>query len=161
MLTKVLIPSLLFAAMLAGCTMTGPSDSNAAADFKLQDLSGKPVSLSDYRGKAVLIDFWATWCPPCRAAIPGLEKLHKSYASKGLVILGVSLDQGGWDSVTAFVQEQGITYAVLKGTDDVISDYQVRTIPMIVILNKEGKIVKRYIGYGADEELERDIKSLL
>jgi thiol-disulfide isomerase/thioredoxin len=147
-------------ALLFGCT-TKNEGSAAASDFTLQDLNGKTVKLSDFKGKPVLIDFWATWCPPCRASIPGIEKLHKTYSGRGLVVLGVSLDQGGWDSVKSFATEIGITYTVLKGTDDVASQYQVRTIPMLVIMNKEGKIVKRYLGVGEDDELEKDIKSVL
>ncbi len=145
--------------LLSGCVKS--ENSADAADFKLQDLSGKTVRLSDFKGKPVLIDFWATWCPPCRAAIPGIEKLHKAYAGRGLVVLGVSLDQGGWDAVKSFVTEVGISYSVLKGTDDVLSTYQVRTIPMVVLLNKDGKIVKRYLGYGGEDELEKDIRAVL
>jgi glutathione peroxidase-family protein len=92
---------------------------------------------------------------------PGLEKLHKAYKDKGLVVLAVSVDQGGWDAVKSFISELGITYTVLKGTDDVASEYQVRSIPMLLVLNKEGKITKRYLGYGGDEELEKDIKAIL
>jgi thiol-disulfide isomerase/thioredoxin len=160
MFRKVLVLSIMVVALFFGCT-TKNERSAAASDFTLQDLNGKTVKLSDFKGKPVLIDFWATWCPPCRASIPGIEKLHKTYSGRGLVVLGVSLDQGGWDSVKSFAAEAGITYTVLKGTDDVASQYQVRTIPMLVIMNKEGKIVKRYLGVGEDDELEKDIKSVL
>ena len=135
--------------------------SDAAWDFKLQDLDGKNVRLSDFKGKPVLIDFWASWCPPCREAIPGIQNLHKTYNDKGLVVLGISMDEGGWDSVKAFASEYGMTYRILKGTDQVLSEYQVRTIPMVVLVNKEGLIVKRHLGFGGEEELEKDIKALL
>jgi thiol-disulfide isomerase/thioredoxin len=160
MFRKVLVLSVMVVALLFGCT-TKNERSAAASDFTLQDLNGKTVKLSDFKGKPVLIDFWATWCPPCRASIPGIEKLHKTYSGRGLVVLGVSLDQGGWDSVKSFATEAGITYTVLKGTDDIASQYQVRTIPMLVIMDKEGKIVKRYLGVGEDDELEKDVKSVL
>jgi thiol-disulfide isomerase/thioredoxin len=153
---------LLTAAVLFGCTDKGArTGGDAASDFTLQDMSGKNVRLSDYKGRVVLLDFWATWCPPCRASIPGLEKLHKAYKDKGLVVLAVSLDMGGWDSVKSFIRDNGITYQVLKGTDDVSDQYQVRTIPMILVLNKEGRITKRYLGFGSEEDLEKDIKSVL
>jgi thiol-disulfide isomerase/thioredoxin len=153
---------LLTAAVLFGCTDKGArTGGDAASDFTLQDMSGKSVKLSDYKGRVVLIDFWATWCPPCRAAMPGLEKLHKAYKDKGLVVLAISLDMGGWDSVKSFIRDNGITYQVLKGTDDVSDQYQVRTIPMILVLNKEGRITKRYLGFGSEEDLEKDIKSAL
>jgi thiol-disulfide isomerase/thioredoxin len=162
MFKRLFAISLLTAALLFGCTEKGArTGGDTASDFTLQDLSGKNVKLSDYKGSVVLLDFWATWCPPCRASIPGLEKLHKSYKDKGLVVLAVSLDMGGWDSVKSFIRDNGITYLVLKGTDDVADQYQVRTIPMILILNKEGRITKRYLGFGSEEDLEKDIKSVL
>lgn len=160
MFRKVFVLSVFVIALLSGCTRSDQSDA-VGADFKLQDLNGKKVKLSDFRGKPVLIDFWATWCPPCRAAIPGIEKLHKTYRDKGLVVLGISMDQGGWDIVKSFVSEYGVTYTILKGTDDVLSDYKVRTIPMMVLVNKEGKIVKRYLGFGAEDEVQNDIQSVL
>ena len=161
MLKKVLAMQIIVIALLSGCTPKSDRPGAVASDFTLQDLNGKSVKLSDFKGKPVLIDFWATWCPPCRASIPGLEKLHKAYGGKGLVVLAISLDQGGWDSVKSFAAESGITYTVLKGTEDVASQYQVRTIPMLVIMDKEGKIVKRYIGFDSEEELEKDIRSVL
>ena len=160
MFRKVLVLSILVMSLLFGCNARNET-SASASDFKLQDLNGKIVKLSDFKGKAVLIDFWATWCPPCREAIPGIEKLHKNYGGKGLVVLSISLDEGDWDSVKSFATEHGITYLVLKGTEDVASQFQVRTIPMLVIINKEGKIVKRYLGMGDDNELEKDIKTVL
>jgi thiol-disulfide isomerase/thioredoxin len=124
-------------------------------------MSGKTVRLSDYKGKVVLLEFWATWCPPCRASVPGLEKLHKAYKDKGLVLLAVSMDEGGWDEVQSYVKESGITYTVLKGTEDVAMKYRVINIPMMLVLNKEGKIAKRYLGMANDEDLENDIKAIL
>ena len=162
MFKRFSVLTVLIMAVLIGCTDRNVrSTGTAAPDFTLQDLNGKNVRLSDYKGKVVLLDFWATWCPPCRASIPGLEKIHKAYKDKGLVILAVSFDQGGWDSVKSFITDYGITYIVLKGTDDVSEKYQVRTIPMLLVLDKEGQIKKRYLGFGSDEDLEDDIKSIL
>jgi peroxiredoxin len=132
-----------------------------ATDFALQDLNGNTVRLADYRGKVVLLDFWATWCPPCRASIPGIEKIYKTYKDKGLVVLAVSLDDGGWEAVKSFIAENGITYTVLKGTEEVSANYNVRTIPMMLILDKDGRISKRYLGFGNEEDMEKDIRPLL
>ncbi len=148
-------------ALLFGCTSGGDRLAASAADFKLEDLNGKTVSLSDFRGKPVLIDFWATWCFPCREAIPEIEKLYKNYSGKGLVVLGVSIDSSEWESVRAFAKEAGITYPVLKGDEDVTTRFQVRAIPMVVILDKQGKVVKRYFGIGSDGELEKGVKAIL
>ena len=151
----------LLLVLAAGCVEKGPQAEVMAPDFSLKSLQGKTVKLSDHKGKVVMLEFWATWCPPCRAAIPGVEKLHKTYKDKGLVVLSISMDQGGWDSVRTFVKDYGMTYPVLIGTDDAATKYQVRTIPMTVIINKDGKIVKRYIGIGSPEDIEKDILSIL
>jgi peroxiredoxin len=161
MFKTVLLSSVIALALLFGCTTKSEQSNTPAADFTLQDINGKKVTLSDYRGKVVLLEFWATWCPPCRASIPGLEKIHKAYKNKGLVVLAVSLDEGAWDSVKSFMTDYGITYTVLKGTDEVASQYHVRTIPMLLILDKEGRISKRYLGFGMDEDLETDIKAVI
>lgn len=152
----------LVAAFVAGCTdKSMPPDASTPFDFSLQDMTGKTVKLSDYTGKVVLLEFWATWCPPCRESVPGLEKLHKAYKDKGLVVLAVSVDNGGWDEVKSFIAQQGITYRVLKGTDEVSAEYRVRSIPMTLLVNRTGKIAKRYLGGGYDEDLEKDVKALL
>lgn len=154
--------AVLMTAILFACTdKTAQSSGAVASDFTLQDLSGRNVKLSDYKGKVVLLDFWATWCPPCRASIPAIEKIHKAYKDKGLVVLAVSLDEGGWDAVKSFITEYGITYTVLKGTEDVAMNYMVRTIPMLLVLDKQGRISKRYLGFGNEEDLENDIKAIL
>jgi thiol-disulfide isomerase/thioredoxin len=158
---RIVVLFIVVIALLAGCTDRGGKSDSVASDFSLKDMSGKTVRLSDYKGKVVLLEFWATWCPPCRASVPGLEKLHKAYKDKGLVLLAVSMDEGGWDEVQSYVKESGITYTVLKGTEDVATKYQVRSIPMMLVLNKEGKITKRYLGMGSDEDLETDIKASL
>jgi len=159
---KILAVSAILVLLLS-CTDNVPkSRGTAATDFTLQELNGgKNVALSDMKGKVVLLEFWATWCPPCRASVPGIERLYERYKDKGVMVLAVSMDDGGWDTVQAFVKENGIKYMVLKGNDDVAEKYQVRSIPMLVVIDKEGKIVKRYLGFGSDEDVERDIKAVL
>lgn len=162
MVKRIFAAFILAVSVMSGCTKGNvPYGGSTAYDFTLQDLSGNKVKLSDYKGRVVLLEFWATWCPPCRASVPSLEKLHETYKDKGLAVLAVSLDEGGWDTVKSFVQKNGITYVVLKGNDEVIDKYQVRTIPLILILDKEGRISKRYLGYGNEEDLEKDIKAVL
>jgi peroxiredoxin len=161
MFRNILTVSILAMALLFGCTEKSAQSDVVAVDFTLQDMSGKNVKLSDYRGKVVLLEFWATWCPPCRASIPGIEKIHQSYKDKGLVVLAVSMDEGEWSSVQSFMKDYGITYTVLKGTDAVAVQYRVRAIPLLFILDKEGKIAKRYPGFGTEEDLENDIKAIL
>jgi len=157
---KLIFVLIVLSALQIGCTRDRQQNT-VAADFTLQDMSGKNVRLSDYKGKVVLLEFWATWCPPCRESIPGLEKLHKKYKDKGVVVLAVSMDEGGWNEVKSFIKENGITYSVLKGTEEVAVQYKVRSIPLLLILNKEGIISKRYLGLASDDDLEKDVKAVL
>jgi peroxiredoxin len=155
------IAVLALLAVITGCTNGGAAKgSGPAPDFSLQDLDGRTVRLADLKGKVVLVEFWATWCPPCREAIPSLERLHRTYGGRGLVTLGVSLDEDRWDSVASFARENGITYTVLRGDESVSSAYAVRMIPLTVLVNKEGFIARQYVG-GDEKSLERDIKMLL
>ncbi len=122
-----------------------------APDFKLKDLNGRYVRLSDYRGHVVLIDFWATWCPPCQATIPELVSVEKKYRDKGIVVLGISVDEGADAAkLAAFSKEHKMNYPVLLGSEAVQDVYNVRGIPMIVLVGKEGKIQERYMGYMAN-----------
>lgn len=159
----VSIVGLLCAVLIAGCTRKEQSTSKAAApDFTLQDLAGKDVRLADLKGKVVLVEFWATWCPPCRESIPGMERLHASYKDKGLVTLGISLDdEEEWEDVRKFAAEHGISYPVLKGNEDVSEKFLVRVIPTVYLVNREGIIAKQYVGGGIDEALEKEIRALL
>ena len=153
-------------AVSAGTTLTlaaAPTLKVGDSAPKLQTgkwVQGEPVK-EFQKGKAYLVEFWATWCPPCRASVPGIEKIYESFKDKGVVVLAVSMDDGGWDAVQSFVKENGIKYTVLKGNEDVAQKYQVRSIPMLLVLDKEGKISKRYLGFGSDEDLDRDIKAIL
>jgi peroxiredoxin len=155
--------AILVLAVLTGCTRSDERSaaSGVAPNFTLKDLNGKTVQLSDFKGKPVVLDFWATWCQPCRDSIPGLAKLHKDYADKGLIILGISLDEGASDDVRIFQKQHGMTYTVLMGTEEVASRYNVRTIPMMIVVDKAGNIQKRFLGAGNDEEIEKTVKLLL
>jgi len=118
-----------------------------APDFTLQDISGKEVSLSDFKGKVIILNFWATWCPPCRKEIPVFIELYKKYKDEGLVIIGISLDREGEKVLIPFVKKFGINYPVLIGTKKVVDAYGgIRGIPTTFIIDKKGKIRKKHIG---------------
>ena len=115
-----------------------------AVDFTLTDLNGKSWTLKQLKGKVVLLNFWATWCQPCRKEVPDLEALYKQFESQGLVVLGISDDEP--DKVRAFVQQQGVTYPVLlDGGSKVNHLFQVDGIPKTFVYDREGKIVAQSI----------------
>ena len=158
----IVMISIITLALFAGCPNKEKEGATAAApDFTLQDNSGKQVRLVDLKGRVVLLEFWATWCPPCRAEIPTIERLHTQYGSKGLTILAISVDEGGWDEVKSFATEHKISYAVLRGTEDVSAKYMVRLIPSMFLIDKQGNIMKQYMGGGNVEAVEQEIKALL
>ena len=133
-----------------------------APGWTLQDLAGKTVHASDFKGKVVILDFWATWCPPCRAEIPGFIDLQKKYQDQGLIIVGVSMDDGGVDTVKSFVQKMGMNYPVVMSDTNVVSAYgNIEAIPTTFIIDRTGRIVTQHLGLTKESEFETEIKSLL
>lgn len=135
---------------------------SVAPDFTLKDLRGRDVTLSQYRGKVVLLDFWATWCPPCRATIPELVAIQDKYKGKDFTVLGVSLDDPGENlrtELTEFSRTFHLNYPVLLGNETVEHDYKIWSIPRCFLIDKEGKIMDSYSGY--DDRLESRISAEL
>jgi cytochrome c biogenesis protein CcmG/thiol:disulfide interchange protein DsbE len=140
--------------------LAGAEVSGVAPGFTLVDMNGRSVSLADFKGKVVILDFWATWCPPCKREIPDFIKLQSEYGSKGVQIVGIALDQP--NKVQAFVKDNGMNYPVLLGTDEVAAHYGgVEAIPTTFIIDKHGKIVTKYEGFRSKETFENQIKKLL
>ncbi|MGH8068541.1 MAG: peroxiredoxin family protein [Candidatus Entotheonellia bacterium] len=135
-----------------------------APDFALPDLEGKARRLSDFQGKVVLLNFWATWCPPCRAEMPSMETLYQAYQNQGFVILAVSSDVQGASIVQPFMVEYRLSFpALLDMTGRVSGMYGVRSIPTSYLLDRQGRVVSREIGARnwANAEARALIASLL
>jgi thiol-disulfide isomerase/thioredoxin/YHS domain-containing protein len=121
----------------------------AAPDFALQDPSGTVHRLADLRGRVVVLDFWATWCPPCREAMPGVQALHERYADRPVTIFGVNVAERSPDVDPAgFMREQGCTYTMLRGTDAVARAYGVRSLPTFVVIGPDGTLRETHVGGG-------------
>ncbi len=137
-------------------------DNKKAPEIVLKTLEGKTVKLSDYKGKIVIVDFWATWCPPCRKGIPDLIELQKTY-SKDLVVLGISLDQERTlKDLKPFIENYGINYPVVLGDEKVVKDYGgINAIPTSFIIDQKGFIIDSHVGLVPKTVYEDKIKKLL
>ncbi len=136
-----------------------------APDFTLKDISGAETRLSAFKGRVVLLEFWATWCPPCKASVPDLIGLQKKYEDRGFTVVGVSMD-GDADAaaqVKEFSDKQGISYPLLIADETVIHQYNVMSIPTSFLINKDGKIVSSHNGYSDDfaRRVSSEIEKLL
>lgn len=132
-----------------------------APDFTLQDLDGRPVKLSDYRGKAVLLNFWATFCGPCKVEMPWLVELQKQYGPQGLQIVGVALDDSGKDTIEKYAKEMGVNYTILQGQDAVGDAYGAVGLPATFYIDRNGRIVDSALGLVSRGEIEDNIKKAL
>lgn len=133
-----------------------------APDFALMDINGRKVKLSDFKENVVILDFWATWCPPCMAEIPHFKELYSEYKDKGLEIIGVTMDWNASRQAAPFARENGINYTVLIGKQEVADLYGgIVSIPTTFLIGRDGGLRRKYIGYRDKEVFERDIKELL
>lgn len=133
-----------------------------APDFELTSLDGKRVKLSDYRGKAVLLNFWATWCSPCKVEMPWFVDLQKKYGNDGLVILGIAMDDTETPKIAQFASEMGVNYPVLLGTDQVSEEYgNVQFLPTSFYIDREGKIIAKGAGLLGRNDIEENIRKAL
>jgi peroxiredoxin len=142
---------------------TCKAESKANLDFTIKDMHGANVRLTDYKGKVILINFWATWCAPCKKELPAFIELHDQYKDKGLVILGVSADDDA-ETLRSFAAEWKLNYPILVGRDEeeMLDAYgPLFGYPTSVIVGRDGAVCGRHIGPATKEEFEREIKALL
>lgn len=145
-----------------GSLVAGQFIGKSAPDFTLKTLDGKDLKLSDLRGKAVVLNFWATWCPPCKVELPWFVDLQKQYGSQGLQIVGISEDEGGKEKVEQFVKEMGVNYTVAVDDSNVSEKYgDVEDLPTTFYIDRSGKIVQFAMGLVDRSEIEQNMKSAL
>jgi cytochrome c biogenesis protein CcmG/thiol:disulfide interchange protein DsbE len=140
----------------------GLAKSSPAPDFTLESLDGQKMTLSDLRGKAVLLNFWATWCEPCKIEMPWFVELQREYGSQGLQIVGVAMDDSSKDDIAKFAKDMGVNYPVLLGKEAVGEAYGgVPALPESFFIGRDGKIVDKIIGLKGKAEIEDSIKKAL
>jgi cytochrome c biogenesis protein CcmG/thiol:disulfide interchange protein DsbE len=169
-IAAVTVPALLTgsddeAESTAGAVTTAPSckspQGKATLDLKLKDMNGATVNLADYKGKVILLNFWATWCGPCKVEIPEFVRAYDQYKDKGLVVLGVSIDDTP-DQLKAFAKQYRITYPMLLNQENVEEAYgPLYAVPVSFFIARDGSICRKQMGEVKKEVLERELRSLL
>ncbi len=143
------------------CAGAASAGEKTAPDFTVRLIDNRTVRLQDLRGKPVVLDFWATWCVPCKAGMPDLDAAQKRYAKQGLVVLGLSVDDEGPEVVRPFVQKLGVTYRIAMANDRILDQYgPIRSVPVMFFINRQGQVVRRTTGYVDPETLDGYLKEL-
>ena len=164
---RIVLPALACAAAAAGqpavrAALQPAKDRHPAPAFTLQDSSGKTVQLADYRGKVVLLDFWATWCHGCKQEIPWFTEFDKRYRSAGLAVVGVSMDEDGWKAVKPFLAQTQVPYRMLLGNAAMAKRYGIDNLPDTFLIDRNGLVAAVYKeGLVDQDNVEANIKVLL
>ncbi|MBW2267535.1 MAG: TlpA family protein disulfide reductase [Deltaproteobacteria bacterium] len=141
--------------LAAGAGEAGDAEARETVDFTLGDLNGMSANLSDHRGKTVVVDFWATWCPPCLFQVPELNKLRAAHAETGdLAVIGVSVDIEGAAVVGPWVEEQGVEYTILLGDEQLAREFGVVGFPTLAVVRPDGSVHSLHVGLVEHDELE-------
>ncbi|HIJ86096.1 MAG TPA: TlpA family protein disulfide reductase [Desulfuromonadales bacterium] len=140
-----------------------PRIGQPSPNFKVTATSGQTISQENFRGHVLILDFFATWCQPCRQSIPHLVEMNRKYGKQGLFVLGLSVDEGGERQVKAFTEELRVNYPLALAGDSTTIDFGIRSVPVMYVIDKKGNIVEVYRGYSNEmaRSLESSIKRLL
>jgi cytochrome c biogenesis protein CcmG/thiol:disulfide interchange protein DsbE len=166
------LPILAASLVISACSNPGPARAagklkpdekrKPAPEFTLKDADGKTVRLSDYKGKVVLLNFWATWCGPCKIEMPWFMEFERKYKDQGFAVIGVSMDEEGWEVVKPFIADLGINYRVLQGDNDIAGLYGgVEALPTTFLVDRNGNVAWMHAGLESKDVFEDGIKELL
>jgi peroxiredoxin len=165
------ITAVFAATWLAGCgpgpdavraAVKAEGSRNPAPEFSLKDSDGKTVKLSDYKGRVVLLNFWATWCGPCKIEIPWFVEFEQNYRDKGFAVLGVSMDEEGWAAVKPYLTDHKVNYRVVIGDDMTAQKYGgVESLPTSFVIDRDGRIANTHVGLVSKKVYQDDIAQLL
>jgi thiol-disulfide isomerase/thioredoxin len=157
-----MLKRIVFVVLLVTLPIIAAGQSNKTPALALKDLRGRTVRLSDYKGKVVLLNFWATWCPPCRAEMPDLVKWQREFRGKGLQVIGITYPPTELSEVRRFIRSVKVNYPVLIGALKTKTLFDSgETLPITVVIDREGNIRERIEGILLDEEFEQKVKPLL
>lgn len=150
------------AAMLGTLAMPAFAGDTRAPAFSVKGVDGRSVRSSDYRNRPVIVDFWATWCAPCRASMPHLSSMQERYAKSGLAVIGMSVDETGPTPVRRFAKDLGVRFTIAMANDEVLDAYgPIRSIPTTFFINRKGEIVRRVVGYIDGETMDGYVQEIL
>ncbi|PYS48606.1 MAG: hypothetical protein DMF68_12600 [Acidobacteria bacterium] len=154
--------AIVFILLLIGLPVMALGQSSNAPALSLKDVRGRTVRLNEYKGKVVLINFWATWCPPCRAEMPDLIRIQREYQSKGLQVIGVTYPPETINEVRRFIRKLRVNYPIALGTKETKALFdQTDTLPLTIVIDRAGKVRERIEGILLPEEFEQKVKPLL
>ena len=165
---SALLHTLVFSCVASSAVAQGANgalkpanERQAAPELGLEDHEGKQANLRDYRGKVVVLDFWATWCHGCKEEIPWFAEFQRKYHDQGLNVIGVSLDDEGWKVVKPFIKSASVPYRIVLGNDATAKAYALEQMPDAFLIDGEGRIAATYVGMVNREGLEKNIQALL
>jgi len=146
----------------ARASLQQANERKAAPPFALKDSNGKMISLTDYRGKVLLLDFWATWCTGCKMEIPWFSEFQQTYGGQGLAVVGISMDESGWSVVRPFLAKNHVPYPILLGDDPVARRFGIQSLPDTFLIDRLGRLAAAYrVGLVDKNNVEANIKVLL